>query len=79
MHPGRYMYYLLLGMSFDFNLLQSKHFPSFRAQGSKTQLPQLPQLDIVHNEDRNHEISDSMQVLSVDETENIHHEEGTGN
>lgn len=52
--------------------------PSFRAQGSKTQLPQL---DILEDEVRiDDQMNDCMQELSLDETEKIDHEElRTGN
>ena len=52
-------------------------FIFLRAQGSKTQLPQL---DILEIEITTDEMNDCMQELSVDETEKIDHEElQTGN
>ena len=46
-----------------------------RAQGSKAQLPHLDEAD---DEAQTGEVSECMQELSVDETEPIDHEEGTG-
>jgi len=43
-----------------------------RAQGSKTQLPQL---DILEDKVTIDEMNDCMQELSVDETEKVDHEE----
>lgn len=51
-------------MHFDF-------FQFLRAQGSKTQLPQL---DILQDKVTTDEMSDCMQELSVDETEKVDHE-----
>lgn len=51
-------------MYFDF-------FHFLRAQGSKTQLPQL---DILQDKVTTDEMNDCMQELSVDETEKVDHE-----
>ena len=53
-----------------FNILIFFHF--VRAQGNKTQLPQL---DILEDKVTTDEMNDCMQELSVDETEKIDQEE----